>query len=246
MTASSLTQAGALSIIIPTLNEAACLPDTLRAIGTALPRATIHVADGGSLDATPSIAAACGARLVHAPRGRGPQLAAGANAATTPWLLFLHADTRLPADAGPALDRFVAAGRSPVGTFHLRFDTPGVLLGCCARLAAIDSVFTRFGDQGVVTSREAYDALGGWPPWPLFEDVEFLRRARRRYGRVARVPGIVTTSARRFRKLGVLRQQGRNTRLLVRFLLGASPERLAAEYGAIRDQDNKRARRAER
>jgi hypothetical protein len=117
-----------------------------------------------------------------------------------------------------------------IGTFRLAFDAGGVFLRACAWLTRFDSVFTRFGDQVIVVRREFYAQLGGFPPWPLFEDVELLRRARR-VARVWSLPACVTTSARRFHRHGTLRQQWRNARLLLRFLAGASPHALAAEYG---------------
>lgn len=86
-------------------------------------------------------------------------------------------------------------------------------------------------DQGIAVRRSFYEQLGGFPPWPLFEDVEFLRRARRRT-RVWSFPSPVKTSARRFQRRGATRQQLQNTMLLLRFLAGASPVRLAAEYRA--------------
>jgi len=112
-----------------------------------------------------------------------------------------------------------------------------------AWFSRFDSVFTRFGDQGIVVRRPFYEQLGGFPPWPLFEDVEFLRRARR-LTRGWSFPADVTTSARRFRRHGVLRQQLQNTRLLLRFLAGTSPERLAAEYRAAPPPLNRAATRA--
>jgi rSAM/selenodomain-associated transferase 2 len=229
MTPPAILDRGGLTVVVPTLNEASALPATLATIRAALPAAALTVCDGGSIDGTPALAAAGGAQVLAAPRGRGRQLAAGAAATDSTWLLFLHADTRLPPDTADALAAFAAAGGPPVATFGLRFDGGGRFLAACAWAARFDSVFTRFGDQGIVVSRAAYEELGGFPPWPLFEDVEFLRRARRRYGRVAALPVAVTTSARRFHR-EPWRQQARNASLLIRFLLGASPEKLALRY----------------
>ena len=102
-------------------------------------------------------------------------------------------------------------------------------LRLCSWLTRFDSVFTRFGDQGIVVRRAFYTSLGGFPAWPLFEDVELLRQARRET-RVWSLPAELTTSARRFRRCGPVRQQMRNGRLLVRFLLGTAPDVLAREY----------------
>ena len=220
-----------ISVIIPTLNEAGRLAATLHQIRSVLPAAELIVADGGSADDTQAIARAAGALTVLAPRGRGSQLAAGAKAAHGHLLLFLHADTTLPADAAGVLDRAFAEQRTLIGTFRLNFDVGGRFLRTCAWFSRIDSVFTRFGDQGIAVRRDFYAQLGGFPAWPLFEDVELLRRARR-ITKVASFPASVTTSARRFERSGHLRQQCRNGWLLLRFLAGACPHRLAAEYAA--------------
>lgn len=222
--------APSLSVVIPTLNEAEGIAATIARVRTALPDAEIVVADGGSADGTVAIAQSAGARSLAAPRGRGSQLAAGAAAAGGELLLFLHADTILPEKAGAVLAQAFARPAVRVGTFRLAFDAGGVFLRACAWCSRIDSVFTRFGDQGIAVRRDFYAELGGFPAWPLFEDVEFLRRARR-VTRVWSFPANVTTSARRFRRQGPLRQQWRNARLLLRFLAGASPHALAADYG---------------
>lgn len=218
-----------ISVIIPTLNEAARLKTTLERVNSALPQAEIIVADGGSTDGTPAMARNAGARLVTSPRGRGRQLAVGAEEAHGNLLLFLHADTTLPSDAAAVLERVFADGRTQIGTFRLSFDAEGWFLRTCAWFTRFDSVFTRFGDQAIVIRRDFYAQLGGFPEWPLFEDVELMRRARR-ITRIASFPAAVTTSARRFQRSGHLRQQWRNGWLLCRFLGGACPHALAAEY----------------
>jgi len=92
-------------------------------------------------------------------------------------------------------------------------------------------VLTTFGDQGLVIRRSVFDDLGGFPDWPLFEDVELARHLRQR-SRLVKLPATVTTSAVRFERNGMLRQQMLNVTLLARFLLGARPEELAARYEA--------------
>lgn len=219
----------AVSVIILTLNEA---PRITRAVGDVrakLPESEIIVVDGGSTDGSDQLAARAGARLVTATGGRGPQCRAGAAAASGAVLLFLHADTHLPLDAAPVLRAAFARPEVLIGTFRLSFDRSTPFLRACAWLTRFDSVFTRFGDQGIALRREFLTALGGFPDWPLFEDVEFLRRARRRT-RIWSFPASVITSARRFQRRGQFRQQGQNAVLLLRFLLGASPQALAAEY----------------
>lgn len=216
------------SVIIPALNEAAGLAATLGSVRRAIAGAEVIVVDGGSTDGTGELARQQGARVIAAERGRGRQCAAGATAARGALLLFLHADTLLPANAGDVLAREFSRADTRIGTFRLAFDHPGLFLRACAWFTRIDSVFTRFGDQGITVRREFYEQLGGFPPWPLFEDVELLRRARA-ITRVRSFPACVTTSARRFRR-GALRQQWLNARLLLAFLAGKSPEELARRY----------------
>ena len=164
-----------------------------------------------------------------ASEGRGPQMIAGAAAASGEILLFLHADTLLPQDADPVLTVTFENSKTEIGTFRLRFDGQGRFLRMCAFLTRFDSVFTRFGDQGIAVRRSCYDRLGGFPAWPLFEDVELLRRARSTT-RVVSFTSHVTTSARRFDRRGHFLQQAQNAWLLIRFLCGVSPFELAREY----------------
>jgi uncharacterized protein len=227
--ARTAAQAASLAIIIPALNEATHIRSTLAAAQARLPAAPIVVVDGGSGDGTAALAAAAGARVIASPRGRGVQCRMGASAVAAEWLLFLHADTLLPANAAGVIARFIASPTTQIATFRLRFDTGGWLLRACGWCTRFDSVFTRFGDQGILVRRTFYEAIGGFAAWPLFEDVDLLRRARRKT-KVHSLPAAVTTSARRFERRGNFRQQCLNARLLLRYLCGASPEVLAAVY----------------
>jgi rSAM/selenodomain-associated transferase 2 len=222
-------ETGDLTVIIPTLDEAAMIAATVRATRQIVPHARIIVADGGSADATVFEAQSAGAETISAARGRGAQMAAAAQLACTEWLLFLHADTQLPDNATAVIADFVRRPDARIATFRLRFDHAGWFLRACCWFTRFDSVFTRFGDQGILIRRQFYQELGGFPPWPLFEDATLLRRARLR-ARVWSLPAAVTTSARRFDRRGHFRQQLLNAMLLLRFLAGASPERLAVIY----------------
>jgi rSAM/selenodomain-associated transferase 2 len=194
-----------------------------------LPGAAIVVVDGRSSDETAAIAAAAGAEVMASDRGRGRQCRAGAANVRSEWMLFLHADTSLPSNAREVIAGFTARPAASIATFRLRFDQSHFFLRACCWFTRFDSVFTRFGDQGILIRRTFYEQLGGFPDWPLFEDVALLQRARA-LTRIHSLPACVTTSARRFRDHGPLRQQMQNARLLLRYLLGASPEDLAREY----------------
>jgi len=226
---SELSHLISISVIVPTLNEGKHLAATLARISQQLPDAEIIVTDGGSTDATIDIARSFGAILVTASGGRGGQLIEGAKHAQGAVLLFLHADTLLPDIAGTMIADHFLRNEVQVATFRLVFDEPHWFLQISAWFTRFDSVFTTFGDQGIIIRRECYDALNGFPPWPLFEDVELLRRARR-ITKIRTLPVAVTTSARRFSRRGIFSQQWLNTRLLLRFLVGTSPAVLARSY----------------
>jgi hypothetical protein len=140
--------------------------------------------------------------------------------------MFLHDDTDLPHDAGAVL---ATAFRDPgigMACFRLAFDQRHWLLDAYAWGSRFESRLTTFGDQAMTIRREV---VGGFPDWPLFEDVELARRVRQ-CSRIAKLPRAVTTSASRFLANGPARQQLANGLLLARFLLGAPPARLAANY----------------
>ncbi|MDX1687462.1 MAG: TIGR04283 family arsenosugar biosynthesis glycosyltransferase [Candidatus Promineifilaceae bacterium] len=217
------------SVVIPTLNEATVIGEQVRRTLALEPGAEVIVADGGSDDATAALAAQAGAIVVEGRRGRGSQLNAGAAQATGDVLLFLHADTQLPANAFSLLRERFAAGDAQIGTFRLAFDQAHWLFAVYTFFSRFDSVFTTFGDQCIVVRRSFFLTLGGFPDWPLFEDVALLQKARRQT-RVHSFPAAVVTSARRFEREGIVRQSLRNGWYVLRYLLGASPWDLAASY----------------
>ena len=221
-----------LCVIIPAFNEAALIGQTIARVRTALPRASLVVVDGGSTDETVASVCRAGVTVIDAPRGRGNQCHAGAMRATAEWLLFLHADTLVPLEAESVVHAFAANPAAQIGTFRVQFADGGKFLNPLAWAASrCDSVFTRFGDQGILVRRSFYDALGGFPPWPLFEDVALFQKARK-LSRIYWLPGHVVTSARRFRTRGIIRQRLLNANLMLRYLAGASPFELAARYYA--------------
>ncbi|MEM0964705.1 MAG: TIGR04283 family arsenosugar biosynthesis glycosyltransferase [Verrucomicrobiota bacterium] len=220
-----------LAIVIPTLNEAANIPFTLASVREGWADAEVVVADGGSTDDTGDLASAFGAKVCRdLPKSRGSQLRAGAReAGDVDWLLFLHADTRLDEAAVEAAKAYMTSANARLAMFQLRFDDASRFLRFSAWWTRFDSVFTRFGDQGILVTRSAYEALGGFRAIPLFEDVDLLRRARKTRP-IDVLPASVTTSSRRFRTHGIWRQQLHNAVLLLRFLAGVSPEKLVRNY----------------
>lgn len=221
-----------ISVVIPTLNAERSLAPCLAALGEAVlePLLTeVIFADGGSADDTREIAEATGARFVEAPKGRGPQLRAGAEAARGEWLLFLHADTALSEGWTAAARRHIAAGGAKAGWFRLSFDAPGAAPRLVAAWANLRSrLGLPYGDQGLLIHRALYRTVGGHPPVPLMEDVALARALGR--ARLAPLGATAVTSADKYRRNGWMRQGARNLTTLARYGLGASPEALARSY----------------
>jgi rSAM/selenodomain-associated transferase 2 len=222
-----------LSIIMPVLNEgegiAAALDAlaVLRALGTE-----VMVVDGGSRDATIQRARLRADRVIAAPRGRGLQMNAGADKASGDVLLFLHADTRLPADA----DHVVLNGLERSGRVWGRFDAEiegqSPLLVVIAWLMNLRSRLTGIatGDQAMFVRRDAFQAAGGFAAIPLMEDVELCKRLRR-VSRPLCLRERVVTSGRRWEKDGGLNTVVLMWRLRLAYFLGADPKALARRYG---------------
>ncbi len=223
-----------ISVIIPTLNEEENLPAAVASARAPAVREVI-VVDGGSSDATARIAAERADRVLHGPRGRAAQMNAGAAAARGQVLLFLHADTRLPAGFDAAVARAFADPGVVGGRFDVRLLPSSPLLWLTGTLMNLRSRLTRIatGDQAIFVRADVFRQLGGFKDIPLMEDVE-LSRALKRRGRIACLRARVVTSSRRWRRNGVIR-----TILLMwtlRFLhfCGVSPHRLHRAYADAR------------
>jgi rSAM/selenodomain-associated transferase 2 len=216
-----------VSVVIPTLDEERLLPAAIASV--ARDAAEVLVVDGGSSDRTRTVAAAAGARVLEAPRGRGPQLDRGARAARGDWLLFLHADTRL--DSGWSASIVGLGGDVVGGAFRFALDTARPARRYAEWAVGLRSRWLGlpFGDQGLFCRRQAYAATGGFPHEPLFEDVAFVLRLRR-LGPTVLLPGRAVTSPRRWHADGPGFTTLRNNALLLMFLAGVPPTRLARLY----------------
>ena len=220
-----------ISVVLPVLNEAAALPDTLAQLAAVTQLCEVLVVDGGSTDGTADVARAHGCTVLDSPPGRGNQLRCGAEAACGEVILLLHADTWLPPEAGAAVVRALQDERVVGGGFWKEFrDAPPLLRGaklkCALRLWCGGRIS---GDQGIFVRREALAAIGGVPPLPLMEEFELCRRLRR-VGRLVLADATVTTSARRFIRHGVLRTYARMLRVTLLYHAGVPPARLRVIY----------------
>lgn len=219
-----------ISIIVPTLNEAENLP-ALQAVAMTVEE--LIVVDGGSTDDTVKVATNLGFRVIEkiCPGGRGAQLNTGAANAYAPLLLFLHADTLLPHGFQHAVTECLANPGNILGAFSLKVKGGGASLNFIAMCTNIRSRFLQlpYGDQTFFLRKNDFTALGGFPELPIMEDFIFVKQAKKR-GRIKTLPQSVTTSARRWQRLGPMRTTLTNQLVILGYYLGIKPEKLAAFY----------------
>lgn len=227
------------SIIIPTLNESACIGGALAAARAAFGAdAELIVSDGGSSDDTREKAHAGGAAVIGGPAGRGMQLDAGYHVSKGAICIFLHADTLLPADAATAISRALQARDVAGGAFRVRFtgaETAGRLLGVLqTSINARARLFrTATGDQAIFARRDVLARIGGVPHVPLFEDVRLCRKLKRN-GKFVVLREAVTTSPRLWQRIGSVPAIGLHLGFRLLHTLGASPVFLSRFYPVVR------------
>jgi rSAM/selenodomain-associated transferase 2 len=223
-----------ISIIVPTLNEEMQIGETLRALARLRGEKELIVADGGSSDGTVMLARAEGAAVLEAARGRGPQMHAGAMAATGDILWFVHADTVPPAESLEDIAAALEDPRVAGGNFGLIFDGGS---RAARQLTAIYPHLRKlglsYGDSGLFVRREIYEKIGGFEALPLFEDLELLRRLRKAGG-VVHLPRRIVTSSRRFEKKNFAGVWLHWTMLQALYWCGVSPHVLARWYREAR------------
>lgn len=221
-----------LSVIVPCLNEAPVIEATLaRLQGLRARGHEVIVVDGGSDDRTAELARPLADRILAARRGRALQMNAGAAAATGNVLLFVHADTLLPAAADLLLGGALVSTGRRWGRFDIRlsgaqpmFRVIEFFMNWRSRLTGIAT-----GDQAIFVVRPLFDAVGGFPDLPLMEDIT-LSRTLKRHGPPIAIARRAITSSRRWEQRGVLRTVLMMWRLRLAYYFGASPQQLARLY----------------
>ena len=239
MSSLSTADRPAISVIIPTLDEAHSLGATLQALARLQhgARAEVIVVDGGSTDKTLEIAREHGAHIVLSARGRGAQMHAGATIARGDALWFLHADTIPPPDARQLiLDALRRGPHVAGGNFAISFD--GTLPA--ARFLTwlypqLRKLGLCYGDSAIFVRASVYREVGGFRPFPIFEDLDMVRRLKRR-GRLIHLRAQVVTSSRRFENRSFAFTFARWSFLQMLYWLGVSPHTLSRLYAPVRRQ----------
>jgi rSAM/selenodomain-associated transferase 2 len=221
-----------ISVVIPALNEAGTLPDTLRALQPMRRRGhEVIVVDGGSNDATRALAVPLADKVIGAPRGRARQMNAGAAQARGDVLWFLHADTVPVPEADESVLEMLAKSPRSWGRFAVRLSGGHRLLRLVEGMMNLRSCLTGIatGDQGIFVRRAVFDAVAGFADIPLMEDIALCRRLRR-HSRPICIRRMLVTSSRRWEERGVIKTVITMWWLRLAYFLGADPRRLAAWY----------------
>lgn len=222
------------SVIIPVINEGAVINATVghvRTVGAGA-SAEMIIVDGDPAGATIGAVRDGDVKTAISEKGRGSQMNRGAALARGDILVFLHADTRLPAGAFELIEHALSDPACPAGAFDLGIDSGRPVYRILEKVSSCRSRLTRipYGDQALFFRRDHFNSIGGFADIPLMEDVEIMRRLKKAGTRIAIIGRPVLTSPRRWEKEGVLKCTLRNWLLVSLYLCGASPGRLAKFY----------------
>ncbi len=222
--------ASLISVIIPTWNEESNISALLEVLVGA-PNVETIVVDGNSSDRTQEIAASHNIKVIRSPRCRATQMNTGAKNAGGDILLFLHADTRLPANWPLMVRNALAEPGTAAGAFEFAIDDKMKRLRIIERLTNFRSrkFELPYGDQAIFLKADLFRRIGGYNDLPIMEDFELIRRLRK-FGRIITLPARAFTSGRRWRNLGILRTTLINQAMILGYFFGISPERLARWY----------------
>jgi rSAM/selenodomain-associated transferase 2 len=223
-----------LSVILPVLNEADRINEAVARLRSQSDgqEAEIIIVDGSAEGNTIKAVLDENVLKLKAPQGRARQMNAGATGAKGNVLLFLHADTRLPPDALVLVRTAVMERGTVAGAFDLGFDSARWIFAITELYVALRTRLTRvpFGDQAIFIRRDYFEHIGGYRDIPLMEDVELMKRIRKRGDAVTIIPRKVRTSPRRYERDGILYSTFRNMAMQILYALGVPPERLVKWY----------------
>ena len=222
------------SIVVPVINEAERINGLIEHLGSLDSSESIEiiVVDGDPAASTIKAVADDDVIVAQSDKGRARQMNKGAQLARGEVIMFLHADTQLPPNALKAAGSVLADDGCVAGAFDLGVDTKNIVVRCIAAISNFRNRLTRvpFGDQAIFLRRDYFNDIGGFRDIGFLEDVELMRRIRKRGDRIRILPEQVTSSARRWEKEGVIFCWFRNALVLALFGLGVSPQRLARFY----------------
>ncbi len=223
-----------ISVIIPVFHEEALINEAVDRLEGMAPGDTVEVivVDGDTEGETLKAMSSSTAKGIISGKGRGKQMNAGAAAASGDVVLFLHVDTELPEKAFEEISRAMGTGRFVGGAFDLGIGDRGVAFRIIERVASLRSRLTRipYGDQALFFRRDYFLWIDGYRELPMMEDVDLMRRVKKTGGRICFIDKKVKTSARRWKKEGIATCTIRNWTIMLLYLLGVSPVRLAKWY----------------
>ncbi len=219
------------SIIIPTLNEEKQIAACLQNVKNCLPNCEIIVVDGGSTDRTVNLAERAGATVLSSEPSRGGQCRVGAEVAKGQVLIFLHVDSILEVGTLDLLNKEFLKPRYAVATFSVLYDGPQRRYRFFEWCARFESIFTTYGDQGIIVTKEFYTQQVAIPDQKLFEDVEFFRKARK-LTKIIKLNIPILTSVRGFEKKGFWRANIGNVFLFFAYAIGVKEATLHRLYYA--------------
>jgi rSAM/selenodomain-associated transferase 2 len=221
---------GRISVIIPTINEIDNIEKALKScrLGDTW---EVIVADGGSSDGTVALAKSLGATVIESSPPKSRQMNQGAARATGDIFLFLHADTWLPGKFDEHILDCLRRSGVAAGAFKLHFESHTPALRVIENLANWRScrLKTPYGDQAIFISAKLFHEIGGFPGIPIMEDFELVRQLRK-MGGIVTLPVSVSTSARRWKKFGILKTTLINQMIIVAHFIGVSPDKIAKWY----------------
>lgn len=220
------------SVIIPTLNESLIIQKILKDLELAregLPYGIeIIISDGDSSDGTIEICKNFDVILFKSVKGRGNQLSSGAKISNGSILIFLHADVEIPYDLFTYLDEYFVTN-TKVATFRMTMNVKNLLYKLYSFFTRFDSVFTTFGDQGLIVRKDFYNLIGGFKEVPIMEDVEFLQRARNKT-KIIKFQKEIIVSTRRFTEVGIVKTQLKSFISIIKYLFGVDPNKIYKYY----------------